>query len=86
MKIRLCNRTFLTFGPVSFDRFRAAVNLTAPPILVIDNIQLVKDITEFMASVKKFANLELMKIVLVCSSSTIAATIADTSAMSRGQV
>lgn len=58
-----------------------------PPILVIDNLQQAKDLKGLIESVKLYAEFRVMKIVLLCSSSSIAETLTSYSAVqSRGKV
>jgi hypothetical protein len=78
---------FLSIRSITFTDFVSRVNVNRLPVLIIDNIQSSHArLPELLSSVKHYANAEVMKIVLVCSSSTVALTISELSAMSRGQV
>jgi len=79
-------RIFKIFFPPLKAEFLALVDKTQAPVLIIDNIQNVYQLKQFMSAVKEYANRRAMKIVLVCSSSMIAHSISELSSSSRGQV
>ena len=57
-----------------------------PPILIIDNVKNSPDLYSLFEKAKHYADYGTMKIVFICSSSIVARTITQFSAMTRGNV
>jgi hypothetical protein len=80
-------RFFLTFRSITFSNFISHVDTKQLPVLIIDNIQTSDArLPELLSGVKHYANAEVMKIVLICSSSAATRSISKMSGMSRGLV
>ena len=85
---RHLSRWFMPVQPVSFESFARLVraNPDYRPILVVDDVQTVTDLRALMNAAKLYADMRIMKIVLVISPGEVARRMLDYSSNSRAEV